>query len=176
MKAWPTVCSGLFLAIVLLNPKTRLLLVIREQIKIYKNDRTGRYYWLDFLTFILAPIGISAVVAMNLPLAQIVKHAGTIITVFSLIATLPLSFLALFIDKVLKTGKEKEVAKEAFVSITIDIIYSMLVIAIIIVAALADISLLVERGIVGVISFLIIKIALNILMILKRVFAIWDNQ
>ena len=176
MKAWPIICSCLFLVIVLLNPKTRLLRVILEQIKIYKNDRTGKYYWLDFLTFILAPIGISFIVAVNLPISQIIKHAGTIITVFSLIATLPLSFLALFIDKILQSEKEKEVAKEAFVSITIDIIYSMLVIAIVIVAAFVDVSLLIEKCVVGTISFFVIKIALNILMILKRVFAIWDNQ
>ena len=94
MKAWPIICSCLFLIIVLLNPKTRLLRVILEQIKIYKNDRTGKYYWLDFLTFILAPIGIALIVAANLSLSQIIEHAGTIITVFSLIATLPLSFLA----------------------------------------------------------------------------------
>ena len=176
MKAWPIICSCLFWVIVLLNPKTRLLRVILEQIKIYKNDRTGKYYWLDFLTFILAPIGISFIVAVNLPISQIIKHAGTIITVFSLIATLPLSFLALFIDKILQSEKEKEVAKEAFVSITIDIIYSMLVIAIVIVAAFVDVSLLIEKCVVGTISFFVIKIALNILMILKRVFAIWENQ
>ena len=176
MKAWPIICLCLFLVIVLLNPKTRLLRVILEQIKIYKNDGTGKYYWLDFLTFILAPIGISIIVAVNLPLLKIVEHAGTIITVFSLIATLPLSFLALFIDKILRSEKEKEIAKEVFVSITIDIVYSMLVIAIVIVSAFIDVTLLIEKCIVGIICFMVIKIALNILMILKRVFAIWDNQ
>lgn len=175
MKTWPIICSCLFFIIVLLNPKTRLLQVILEQIKIYKNDRTGKYYWLDFLTFILAPMGISLIVALNLPLSLIVNHAGTIITVFSLIATLPLSFLALFIDKILESRKEKEVAKETFVSITIDIICSMFVIAIVIVAAFIEVPLIIERGIVAVIGFLVIKIALNILMILKRVFVIYMN-
>ena len=47
------------------------------------------------------------------------------------------------------------------------------VIAIVIVAAFIDVPILVERCIVGTISFLVIKIALNILMILKRVFAIF---
>ena len=135
MNAWPLICSCLFLLIAIINPKTRLLRVIVEQIKIYKDDRTGKYYWLDFLTFIIAPIVIAIISALNLPLSKIVQQAGTIITVFSLIATLPLSFLALFIDKILQTKKEQDVAKEAFVSITIDILYSILVIGIVIVAA-----------------------------------------
>lgn len=175
MKAWPLICSCLFLFIALVNPKTRLLRVIVEQIKIYKNDRTGKFYWLDFLTFIFVPIIVAAIIAINLPLSLIVQQAGTIITVFSLIATLPLSFLALFIDKILQTQKEQEVAREAFVSITIDILYSILVIGIIVVAAFLEADLWLEQIIVGIIAFLVIKIALNILMILKRVFAIWEK-
>lgn len=175
MNAWPLICSCLFLLIAIINPKTRLLRVIVEQIKIYKDDRTGKYYWLDFLTFIIAPIVIAIIIALNLPLSKIVQQAGTIITVFSLIATLPLSFLALFIDKILQTKKEQDVAKEAFVSITIDILYSILVIGIVIVAAFLEVSLLFEQIIVGVIAFLVIKIALNLLMIFKRVFAIWEG-
>ena len=175
MNAWPLICSCLFLLIAIINPKTRLLRVIVEQIKIYKDDRTGKYYWLDFLTFIIAPIVIAIIIALNLPLSKIVQQAGTIITVFSLIATLPLSFLALFIDKILQTKKEQDVAKEAFVSITIDILYSILVIGIVIVAAFLEVSLLSEQIIVGVIAFLVIKIALNLLMIFKRVFAIWEG-
>lgn len=175
MNAWPLICSCLFLLIAIINPKTRLLRVVVEQIKIYKDDRTGKYYWLDFLTFIIAPIVIAIIIALNLPLSEIVQQAGTIITVFSLIATLPLSFLALFIDKILQTKKEQDVAKEAFVSITIDILYSILVIGIVIVAAFLEVSLLFEQIIVGVIAFLVIKIALNLLMIFKRVFAIWEG-
>lgn len=175
MNAWPLICSCLFLLIAIINPKTRLLRVVVEQIKIYKDDRTGKYYWLDFLTFIIAPIVIAIIIALNLPLSEIVQQAGTIITVFSLIATLPLSFLALFIDKILQTKKEQDVAKEAFVSITIDILYSILVIGIVIVAAFLEVSLLFEQIIVGVIAFLVIKIVLNLLMIFKRVFAIWEG-
>lgn len=173
MKNWSIICLCIFLFIVLINPKTRIVHIIVEQVKIYKNDSTNKYYWLDFTTFIIVPIIISVIIAINLPLDKIVAHAETIITVFSLIATLPLSFLALFIDKMLSKPKEKEVAKEAFVSITVDILYSMMVISIIIVAAFLRGSAICEKIVVGVIAFLVIKIALNILMILKRVFAIW---
>ena len=175
MRLWSIVCACLFLAVALINPKTRLIRVLKEQFNVYRDDRTGKIYWLDIATLIVFPIVISFIIATNLPLAEIVKHAGTIITVFSLIATLPLSFLALLIDKILKGTKEEEVSKETFVSITLGILYSMLVIGIIIVAAYCEIPTLAQRIIVGIIAFLVVKIALNILMILKRVFSIWEK-
>lgn len=176
MKAWPIVCACIFLGITLLNPKTRLVKVVKEQFNIYKNDRTGKIYWLDITCFIVIPVALAVIVSLNFPLSEIVTHAGTIITVFSLIVTLPLSFLALLIDKILQSKKEQEVAKETFVSITLDILYSMVVIGIIIVSAYCDMPEFVQKLIVGIIAFLVIKIALNILMILKRVFSIWEQQ
>lgn len=176
MKAWPIICAGIFLGITLLNPKTRLVRVVKEQFNIYKNDRTGKIYWLDILCFIVVPMVLAIIISHNLPFSEIVAHAGTIITVFSLIATLPLSFLALLIDKILQSKKEQEVAKETFVSITLDILYSMIVIGIIIVSAYCDVSEPVQKIIVAIIAFLVVKIALNILMILKRVFSIWEAQ
>ena len=174
MKEWPIICSFIFLIIALINPKTRLLRIIKEQVQIYKNDKTNQYYWLDLLTFIIFPAVVATIIAQNLPLSKIISHAETIITVLSLIATLPLSFLALFIDKIIRTPKEKEVAKEAFVSITIDILYSMLVIGFVIVAAFIEVSEIWQEIVVGIISFFVIKIALNILMVLKRIFSIWE--
>ena len=162
MRLWPIVCACLFFAVALINPKTRLIRVIKEQFNVYRDDRTGKIYWLD-------------IIAANLPLVEIVEHAGTIITVFSLIATLPLSFLALLIDKILKGTKAEEVSKETFVSITLDILYSMIVIGVIVVAAHCEIPVFVQKIIVGIIAFLVVKIALNILMILKRVFSIWEK-
>ena len=175
MKVWTIVCACVFLIATLLNPKTRLIRVLKRQFQIYKSDKTGKYYWLDIFCFIIMPLVLSIFISLNLPLSEIVNHAGTIITVFSLIATLPLSFLALFIDKILQSEKEQEVAKETFVSITLDILYSMIVIGIIIVAALSDVPDIAQKIIVGIVAFLVVKIALNILMILKRVFSIWEK-
>lgn len=175
MKAWPLICACVFLIVTLLNKKTRLFRVIIEQFRIYKNDRNGKYYWLDILCFVCMPLGLAVLISLNLPLYEIVGYAGTIITLFSLIATLPLSFLALLIDKILQSKKEQEVAKETFVSITLDILYSMTVIGIVIVASFCDMPEIVQKIIVGIIAFLVIKIALNILMILKRVFFIWEK-
>ena len=162
--------SVLLLLLAMLNPKTQLFCVLKEQISVYKNDKTQKYSFLDFITFFLIPIVISVLVAIDLPLNKIVEQAGTIITIFSLIATLPLSFLAVLMDKILKTKKEEEVAKETFTSITIDIVYSMIVIALVVFAALTNLPSEVEKVLVGFIVFFVVKIVLNILMIIKRVF------
>ena len=170
MKYWQIICVALFLVSILISRKVSILRIIAEQFKIYKDDRNGKFYWLDILTFIVFPIAIGVIVALNLPLAKIISNADTIITVFSIIVTLPLSFLALLIDRVLKNKKEKEVAKETFVSITVDIVYAMVIIGVVVFAALTPLSPVFEKIIVGVLAFFTVKMALNILMILKRIF------
>lgn len=175
MEKWQIVCAVLFLSVVLINRKTRLLRVVKEQFKIYKNDINDKYYWLDILTFIIVPIAIAVIASKELPYDKIANHAGTIITVFSLVATLPLSFLALLIDKVLEHQKEREVAKETFVSITIDVIYSLIIIALVIMIAITELKNTLAKILVGLVVFFIIKVVLNILMILKRVFAIFEK-
>lgn len=170
MKYWQTVCAILFLISILISRKVSVFKIIIEQFDIYKDDRNGKYYWLDLITFILIPAVIGTVIALNLPISKITDNADSIITVFSLIATLPLSFLALLIDRILKTKKEEEVAKETFVSITIDIIYTMVIIGVIVFATITPLPTIIEKILVGFISFLTIKMVLNILMILKRVF------
>lgn len=171
MKNWIVVSSILLLLLAMLNPKTQLFCVLKKQFEVYKNDKTKKYSFLDFITFLIIPIAISVLVAIDLPLSTIIGQAGTIITIFSLIATLPLSFLAILMDKILKTkNATEEVAKETFTSITIDIIYSMIVIALVVLSALTSFPSIVQKVLVGFIVFFVVKIALNILMILKRVY------
>lgn len=170
MKHWQILCVVIFLISILISRKTGIFKVVIEQFKIYKDDRNGKYYWIDLITFIILPILIGVIVAFNLPISKIINNADTVITVFSLIATLPLSFLAMLIDRILKSKKAEEVAKETFVSITVDIIYSIVIIGIVVFAALTPLTSIAERVIVGLIAFLTVKMVLNILMILKRVF------
>lgn len=170
MKYWQIICVAVFIVSVLISRKASVFKIVVEQFKIYKDDRNGKYYWLDIITFIIAPILIGVIVALNLPLSKITNNADTVITVFSLIGTLPLSFLAMLIDRILKNKKEEEVAKETFVSITIDIVYAMVIIGLVVFARLTPLSDYVEKTFVGLIAFLTVKMILNILMILKRVF------
>ena len=170
MKHWQILCVAIFVISIMISRKTSVLKIIAEQFKIYKDDRTQKYYWIDIITFLISPLLIGFLVAFNLPLSKIINNADTIITVFSIIVTLPLSFLALLIDRVMKTKKAEEVAKETFVSITIDIIYSIIIIGIVVFASLTPLPDFANKTIVGIIAFFTVKMVLNILMILKRVF------
>lgn len=170
MKYWQYICATLFLLAIIISRKTSVLKIFIEQLKIYKDDRNGKFYWLDILTFLILPAVIAVVTALNLPLSKIVNNADSIITVFSIIITLPLSFLALLIDRVLKNSKAEEVAKETFVSITVDILYAILIIGLVLFAALTPLCNIFQKVIVGVVVFLTVKLILNILMILKRIF------
>ena len=70
----------------------------------------------------------------------------------------------------LKNSKAEEVAKETFVSITVDILYAILIIGLVLFAALTPLCNIFQKVIVGVVVFLTVKLILNILMILKRIF------
>ena len=173
MKYWQILCVVILMVSIISNRKISVFDIIADQFKIYKNDQNDKYYWLDILNFIVVPIGVGALVAFNLPLSKIIDNADKIITIYSIIATLPLSFLALLVDRILKNRKEEAVAKETFVSITIDIVYSIAVIAIVVFAAITSLPEWAGKIIVGVIAFLTIKIVLNIFMILKRVYKVY---
>ena len=174
MKYWQVICASILLLTVLINTKTRLWSIFKAQFEIYKNDKTRKFHWVDLASFIGIPIIIGVIVGLNMPLSKITANAGTIITIFSLIVTLPLSFLALLIDKILKTQDEKDVAKETFAAITADIIYTLLIIALIVFSELTSFSDVTQKIIVGVISYFVVKMILNIFMIFKRVFRVWE--
>ena len=86
-----------------------------------------------------------------------------------------LSFLALLVDKSTTNSKEKEVVKQTFVTITVDIIYSIFVVVLFAIPYFIELNAIFEKIFVGVVSFLIIKILLNVFMILKRVFGVLND-
>ena len=158
------------------NPKIRLWKVFYDQFMVYKNDRNKRISAWDICTFLIAPLGFSAFIAFSLPYEKVVKSSSTIITVFSIIATILLSFLALLIDKGASNTKEKAVAQQTFVTITINIIYSIIVVLLFVLPEFIGVAHWGEKVFVGAVAFLIIKILLNILMILKRVYIILSQS
>ena len=162
--------------IIVFNPKIRLWKVFSDQIKVYRNDQKKRVSFWDICSFLIAPLGLSILVAMSLPYEKVEKSSNMVITVFSIIATILLSFLALLIDKGTNGSKEKEVAQQTFVTITIDIIYSILVVLLFVLPEFIAFACWGEKIFVGIVTFLIVKILLNILMILKRVYAILSNS
>lgn len=175
MEIWQIICVLVVLVLVAFNPKVQLTKIFVEQFKVYTNDKTRKISPYDIVSFIVAPIVLSVIVALSLPYEEMSKASETIITVFSIVATLLLSFLALLVDKSTTNSKEKEVVKQTFVTITIDIIYSIFVVLLFAIPYFIGLSAIFEKIFVGIVAFLIIKILLNVIMILKRVFAVLSD-
>ena len=175
MEIWQIICALVVLVLVAFNPKVQLTKIFVEQFKVYTNDKTKKISPYDMVSFIVAPIVLSSIVALSLPYEEMSKASETIITVFSIVATLLLSFLALLVDKSTTDSKEKEVVKQTFVTITIDIIYSIFVVLLFAIPYFIELSAIFEKIFVGIVAFLIIKILLNVFMILKRVFAVLSD-
>lgn len=175
MEIWQIICVLVVLVLVAFNPKVQLTKIFVEQFKVYTNDRTKKFSTYDIVSFIAAPIALSVVVALSLPYEEMSKASGTIITVFSIVATLLLSFLALLVDKSTTNSKEKEVVKQTFVTITVDIVYSIFVVILFAIPYFIELNTIFEKIFVGIVAFLIIKILLNVFMILKRVFAVLSD-
>ena len=98
MKLWQIICLIGLLLIIVFNPKIQLTRIFVEQFKVYKNDKTHKISMFDILSFLIAPICISILTSVSLPYEKVATSAGTIMTVFSIVATLLLSFLALLVD------------------------------------------------------------------------------
>ena len=109
MKVWEIIGLILSLLFIVFNRKIRLWKIFVEQFKVYKNDKTQKTSCFDIVSFIVSPIVLSVLIARLLPYKDVVESSGTIITVFSIIATLLLSFLALLVDKSTSNQKEKDV-------------------------------------------------------------------
>lgn len=176
MKLWQIICLIGLLLIIIFNPKIQLTRIFVEQFKVYKNDKTHKISMFDILSFLIAPICISILTSVSLPYEKVATSAGTIMTVFSIVATLLLSFLALLVDKSTTNQKEKEVIDQTFVTISVDIVYSIFVVMLFVLPDFIEFTDIIEKIFVGVVAFLIIKILLNVFMILKRVHAILSND
>ena len=109
MEIWQIICVLVVLVLVAFNPKVQLTKIFVEQFKVYTNDKTRKISPYDIVSFIVAPIVLSVIVALSLPYEEMSNASETIITVFSIVATLLLSFLALLVDKSTTDSKEKEV-------------------------------------------------------------------
>lgn len=167
----------LLLACMFFNPKISVICVFREQLKIYKNDKTRKSSIFDYLSFIVVPILISLILAFYIPVDHFVNYREGILTTVSIIASVLLGFLAVLVDKkIANNEKANIVIKQTVVTITVNIIYALIVILLLFIFnAIAEIKIL-NLTCEGVIIFCGIKFILNILMIIKRIFKIFEVQ
>ena len=149
---------------------------------VYKNDRTKKASIYDIFTFFIVPFLIAIACSFLIEIDVFVKASELLITIFSIMATILFSFLALLMDK--KYNKEsddetkekkkfKQVSTETYISITMTIIYSLVSVAV------AILLLIINNNIVAhvlnvLMLYFIIKIVFNFLMILKRMFILLE--
>lgn len=146
MKLWQIICLIGLLLIIVFNPKIQLTRIFVEQFKVYKNDKTHKISMFDILSFLIAPICISILTSVSLPYEKVATSAGTIMTVFSIVATLLLSFLALLVDKSTTNQKEKEVIDQTFVTISVDIVYSIFVVMLFVLPDFIEFTDIIEKN------------------------------
>jgi len=169
MKIWQFIFILFLIIVASFNPKIQLHKIFFSQFKVYTDDRNGKIYWFDILTFIVIPLIISLFMGCQLSISLVSKYSDDVITIFSLVSTILLSFIAILSDKEYSNQKKREIVKETIVTITVNVVYSMLVVLLVVLPKIVMFNDALKRILFIIIIFLIIKIALNMLMILKRV-------
>lgn len=156
----------------LFNRKINVFKIIVTQFSVYKNDKTKKCSFSDIFTFILTPIIIALILVFLLDYKFLTIKSDLFITVLAIVSTVLFSFLALLIEKK-KTSdntKEIQVSNETYLSIILTILYSMIaIVCLIVLLVLPDICWLI-MSINGACYYLLIKTALHLLMVLKRMF------
>lgn len=154
------------------NKKISLFKIFAAQVKVYKNDKTQKYSIVDIITFIVVPIIIGAVLGYTLPISSVSRYSNTVITIFTLIATVLLTFVTIIYDKDYNNSKKNEVIKQTIVTIITSVIYSMIIVALVVIPKIISLPQFAKMIILAIICTLIVKVAFAFMMILKRIFVI----
>lgn len=159
------------------NRKVNVFKIIGKQFKVYRNDKVGKISKYDLLSFVISPILLSTLMIFVVDLEFIKSKSETIITILSIVATILLSFLTLLIDKknISSNEKIKQVSSETYITIIMTTLFSLFAITILIIQAFLPNVLWMMQICNVFVYFCLIKILLNILMILKRMFLILDD-
>lgn len=172
MKIWQLGIIVLLIIIASFNPKIQLKKLFKSQFQVYKNDKNGKIFLLDIVTFFIIPIFIGIFSGIYLPVTAVSKYSDTVIIIFPLIATALLYFVTILANKKFKKKKENELLKETIVTIMTNIIYLMLIVVLVVLPKMVLFSEIIKKILLGIIVFLIIKIIFEMFMILKRVYVI----
>lgn len=166
----------LLVIIPLFNQKIDIKLIVFDYIQILKNDNTKKTSIFDIISFVVIPIAISILLVLHLDYEVDFSIAQSLMTVFSLIAAMLFTFLAIFISKEdeASSSKKKQVIKETSSAIGYSIMLSIL---------LCIILVFVSSGIyilsVKVTSIITLSMSLmlffNVFVILKRVFLVFSH-
>lgn len=155
------------------NRKVRLYSLAKEQILVFKNDKTKKVSFWDCVCFLAFPACVSIILVFKLNFIIDANLANLLTTVFSVVFTVLFGFAAIMVSKIDSQNIiEKQVAEETFVSIVSSTILSLIsaILSIILTQVSFDICL---KIISTSILFLSLMIIMLILMVTKRTFFLY---
>lgn len=163
-------------AAILFNRKINILKIVKKQFAVYRNDKTKRVSVYDIFAFIVFPIIISIVLVFLIDYEFMSNRLDTMITILSIAATVLFSFLTLLMDKTQGEENEevKKVSNETYVTIIMTILYALLSVIVLVIYFFIPKTVVLYQIFNAIIYLMLIKILLNILMILKRMFLLLD--
>ena len=178
MKIYFLISIIILFLVSIINKKLSVFKIIWQQFSIYKNDKTKKKSWYDIFTFFVNPAVISILLLFVINYKFLIGFSELIITVLSVIATILFLFLTLLIEKNNKDKNEKvtQVSNETYISIIMTILYSLIALILTICLLLLPDKIWLFQIFNCLIYYFIIKIVFNILMILKRMFLLLNNN
>lgn len=115
---WAIISALIVFIMFFCNRKVRLGSLIRQQFKVFTNDKSKKISFWDLLCFLLFPIILSAILIFALRINLQDTVAETLTTVFSLIFTILFGFATILMGKSESANRiEKKIIEETFVSI-----------------------------------------------------------
>ncbi len=173
--------------ITLFNPKIRVIKILRGHFSTYENDNTNKASFFDYICFVVFPIILSCylVVFKNLEIHDI----NILLTVFSIFTALLFNFLMLIIqvkdNPINETNKPEgfdenkynKLVNQTYYNVSFAIILSILAIVIIWILSILPEGNKREIRIITIVSLsVMIAFFLDLLMILKRIFSIYQHR
>lgn len=170
---WTIIVTAVLTIMLFFNRKVRLFALIKEQMLVFKNDKTKKLSIWDYVCFLVLPLIVAIILVYKLEFTIDDTLANLLTTVFSVVFTVLFGFAAIMIGKIDSQNKiEKQVAEETFVSIVSSTLLSL--IAAVLSIALTQIDFLFCLQIISaVILTLSLIIIMLILLITKRTFFLY---
>jgi len=155
------------------NKKVRVLPLLTNQLKVFKNAKTNKISPWDIICFIVLPIALAILIVLGFDCVVDNNLAGVLTTVFAFVFTVLFGFAAILVGKLDSNNEiEQQVVGETFVSIMTSNILSLnsAVLSIAIIITNHEITSLIISVFIYSFSFMIIML---LLMISKRTFIIY---
>jgi len=161
----------------LINPKLRIIPIILEQFRVYRNFKTNKPSFYDFITFLVAPILVAIILVLNFDYTFDLNISNVLITVFSIIFTLLFGFATLLISRTdTPSNIEKRVIGETFISIMSCMLTSLFAAVFLIVLSFNQLNAFWTKSLTVTVVYLGLHCLALLLMITKRIFIIFSEK